>query len=77
MTFTATRDAITGSLLALGAPEYWFNDFDYVVGQTPLSEIWFPVVTTTLFCGGIPLLQWVCEVAKCARANSEQMCGVV
>jgi hypothetical protein len=37
-------------------PSIW-TDFEFIVGTTPLSNIYFPLITITLYCIGIPSLQ--------------------
>ena len=41
----------------LGVNEYYFTDFEFVVGVTPLSSIYYPLCTVLIYCIGVPLLQ--------------------
>jgi fatty acid elongase 3 len=55
--FTAVRDATVALCTQVGAPESWFTTFEFVPGQTPLSDFMYPVLTVTVFCFGVPALQ--------------------
>jgi len=59
MALLPARLAIEDSIASLGiVDKSVFTDFEFHVGTTPLSDIWYPATTMLAYCIGIPLLAW-------------------
>ena len=54
----------------VGISEYYFKQFEFHVGTTPLSHISFPFTTILLYCIGIPLLQRFMQNRKSPNLKS-------
>jgi len=48
----------------VGVPSSLFKEFIFVAGETPLSSIQYPLLTTFAYCVGIPMLQKFMENRK-------------
>ena len=60
MAVLPARGKLEDYIVSLGIPgvsRSTFTDFEFHVGQTPLSDLAFPLTTVVIYCIGIPLLQ--------------------